>query len=241
MFKMEELSSYTIETDLSQYFPPEDKQLDFGTQMLEKVNLGMLRTKSFTQFRVAIEELKDLIPDLEYSKRFGRHIAEIGIFRRKKMSLEIRRTEMVADTRSLEEREKEPKVLRVEDLKAIGNDFNFLFSNVIGFLKISEPPNLEVRLAFVKKGKFLPSAKLQVLGESLSVILAGSKTNIMGLEVEFNGDKNVKHSLDFSQHKEQFRFADSFELKFSGPIDLVDIAESSLRLANEVCSRVCEV
>lgn len=241
MFKMDELSSYSIDVDLSKFWPVEEKQPDLRMEILEKLNLRMLKPRFFGDFRVLVDRLKDVLPSVEYRTTIGSILAEITIFSKKRIVLGINTTEMKTPISSLEQQKEEPQVPTAETLRAIGNDFIFLLGNVLGLFEIREPPNLEIRSVFLKKGKFLPSVKLKVVGEGISAILAKPKTNILGVELDFDDEKGVIHTLRFSQHKEELHFTDTFELKFMGPFDIVEVLESNLKLANEVCGKICEL
>lgn len=241
MFELKDLSQFSLEADFSKYLPLKETAPVLPTQMLKKINLKMLKTTSFGDVRVAFGELEELFPRIEYSETFGQHRVEIRIFK-KKMRLEMRKTRSIKiGPKAPETEKKEQEILTSEDLENIGIDFNFIFGKVLGILKVEGTPNISTRLVFIKKEKVLPSKKLQVLNENISIILANPKTNIVGFNISFFDDKNIEHFLEFSQSKEKFSFVDDFEFEPSGPIVLLDIFENGLKLGNEICGKIFEV
>jgi len=241
MFELENLVTYSLEVDFSNLLSTKETKTDFEVELLKKVNLGMLRSTSFDNLQIALGEATKFIPELEYTKKIGLHFVRFGLFENKRLRLLITKDGLTEINYPQEMRQEMPKKLDKGEMQKIDKDFNFLLGSILGLLKTTEMPTIKARLVFIKKGNFLSDAKLQALCQNVSDILSNPKTAITGFEVNYFDSSKKKHSLDFSQDEKHFRFRDEFEMKSEGPANILDICENGLKLANEVCSKICVV
>lgn len=239
MFELEDLTTYNLEVDFSNFLPTKDAKTNFEMELLNKINLGMLKSTSFDNLQIALNEVTKFIPELEYTKKIGTYLVRFGLFEKKKLRLLITREGLTEVSYPMEMRQEMPKKFDKDEMQKIDKDFNFLLGSLLGLLKTIEAPTFKVHLVFNKKGNFMSDAKLQTLCQNVSDILSNPKTTITGFEIKYFDNLARKHSLDFSQDEKRFRFRDEFEMKSEGPANILDIYENSLKLANEVCSKVC--
>lgn len=241
MFELENLITYSLEVDFSNFLPTKESKANFEMELLKKLNLGMLKSTSFENLQIFLGQVGKFVPELEYSERIGTHHIRVGLFENKKLRLLIEKEERTEIGAPKEMRQEMPKKLDKDQLQKIDKDFNFLLGNLYGLLKTTEMPTFKVRLVFSKSGNFLSDAKLQALCQNVSDILSNPKTTITGFEINYFDGLQRKHSLDFSQGEKHFRFRDEFEMKSEGPANILDIYETGLKLADEVCNKVCVV
>jgi hypothetical protein len=240
MFGLENLVTYSLEADFSNLFKTKETKADFEFELLKKVNLGMLRSTSYDDLQIALGEVKKFVPALEYNKKVGMYHVRFGLFENKRLRLLINK-EVAEATYPKEMRPETPKKFDKEEMQKIDKDFNFLLGNILGLLNTTELPIFKARLVFIKNGNFLSDAKLQALCQNVSDILSNPKTAITGFEISYFDNSQRKHSLDFSQDEKHFRFRDEFDTKAEGPANIFEIYETGLKLANEVCSKICVV
>jgi len=240
MFELENLVTYSLEVDFSNLLKTKEIKTDFEIELLKKVNLGMLKSTSFDDLQIALGQMRKFVPELEYNKKVGMYHVRFGLFENKRLRLLINK-EIAEVSYPKEMRQETPKRLDKDELQKIDKDFNFLLGNILGLLNTSELPIFKARLFFIRNGNFLSDAKLQALCQNISDILSNSKTVITGFEVNYFDNLQRKHSLDFSQDEKHFRFRDEFEIKAEGPANILEIYENGLKLANEVCDKICVV
>lgn len=232
MFKFEDLDTYSIEVDFSKNLESmtSPTNTEAITQMLGKISLKTLEVKSFEKFEVLMRELDDLFPRIQLRKTVGEYMVELHIFRRKKMRLRINRTEIISV--SAPEEQSKQEAFTQESIRGIGADFDFLFSRILGILKLGKAPKTSVLLEF-EKHKSVPSGKLQVLNRELAKILGNRKIDIRSFKTDFIDDANLKHTIGFSRSEKAISTSDSFDYEPSGAINLPNILENSLKLLND--------
>jgi hypothetical protein len=235
MFELADLTSFSIETDFSKLLQSKDLANNASKEIMDTFNLSFLSKTHFGSLSIAIDELRNQIPNFEYAKGIGTYYIRLHFYKGKKLELEI--SKVKGGTKIIDE-EPEPKELQLEILKELNADFNFLLGHLLGTLKTAQMPETKVQISLSKKGKIVSKEKLQTLCDCASQILSHPKTSIVGFEVEYFED-NAKHLLRFSQLDDEYRFKDKLEFKPEAVIDLVSIFNNCLKLSNETSNRIC--
>ncbi len=237
MFEIQNISSYVIEVDFSKSLQKKEDASKFEENLLDKINLGMVKSTSFKNLQVAMKEINKIFPNIELIRTVGKTKVRLGIFEYKKLRLSILQDLQLNITD--DEQIDNTKNLDKETLLGLNKDLNFVVGTMAGLLNSSELPKISVRIAYSKKGKLMSDEKLVSLNTDISEILKNPKTIITGLNIEINDKSENKHEIQISQKKDLFRLRDSFEKKADGPIDIAQLYESSIQISNEICSRIC--
>jgi hypothetical protein len=238
MFSLNDLFSLSVEMDLSKYLPLQD---NVGlTQIMEKINLTMLQTKTLSNIDIAIRGLKDAVPAIAFHYSTEEHFVSLSFFEKNKVELEIQKVRDIAKIRigRPEKEEEKKKPLSGDALRNIETDFNFVLGRILGVMKVTDIPDVKIEVRFSKKEVKLPSAKLQDIHANVSSILAIPDATVSGFNVGFMDKAGVKHTLGMSQVDENVRFSDSFQMRPNGPISLSKIVENGLFLANSVLNKI---
>ena len=83
MFELENLGFYSLEVDFSNCLPTKEAQTNFEMDFLSKVNLGMLKSTSFDELQIALGEIRNIVPEIEYTKQVSANRVRISLFEKK--------------------------------------------------------------------------------------------------------------------------------------------------------------
>jgi hypothetical protein len=138
MFEFEDLVSFSLEVDFSKLLESKETETAYSKDIMQNINLRILTKTHMGDLRIALDELKKDLPDIEYAKSIGEYYIRLDLYQGRKLSIDITKTRKITGNQSPEIGEKEPKKFQIEDLKDIDTDFNFLFGHMLGTLKTSQ-------------------------------------------------------------------------------------------------------
>jgi len=228
MLTIDDLSESSLRIDLSKYVQPSHS----GSELMDKLTLGTLRSVSFSHIRAALGKVQDNMAIISYGRSFGRFQVSLEVFERMRMSLMISKLPTLG-----ENPENAVKTLSVPDLQSIGTDFNFVLGTIRGMVAAKDLPLMEARFNFRKNGQF-SMEKIAPFKTSICAILNNPKADVIGVRMEYYDESDTKHIVDVRQEKEEMRFYNRFEFPITGSVVLEEIFNRSLKLLNSVYDRL---